>query len=114
MKKIINLIGLAVCLSSFLAVSADHQSECQSKITADQEAGIIHRMYVEPDGLHVVVDSASWSQSRYTTKLKMAVNAKCSVVEPDKRLVAVIFHDHRTNKVIGRYRYPDLKLNNTP
>ena len=110
MKKSIIFIGLAVCLSSFLAVGADRLAECQSKITAAQEAGIIHRMYVEPDGLHVVVDSASWSQSPYTTKLGMAVTAECSIVEPGERLVAVIFHDHRTNKVVGRYQYPDLKV----
>jgi len=92
------------------AASGDRKAECQSKYAIAKATRIIHRISVEPDGVHVVVDADVWSQSPYTTKLGLAVVVECSLVEPDERLIGILIHDHRTNKVVGRYRYPNLEV----
>ena len=89
---------------------ADRQAECERKILTAKEAGIIHRMWVKPEGMHVVVDSVTWSQSSYTTKLGIATTVECAIVNPGERLRAVILHDSRTNKVVGEYTHPNLDV----
>jgi len=109
MRQVLICMALAVCISP-LAASAEGQAECRHKITVAQNAGIIYWIYVKPDGVQVVVDVDTWSQSSYTTKLGLAATVECAMVNPGERLSAVVLRSHRTNKVVGRYRYPKLEV----
>lgn len=108
--KVILMCGMIAISMSPLPANAGSQAECEAKIKGAQEADIIRRLYVETDGVHVVVDADVWADSEFTTKLGIAATVECAFVDPGERLSAVLLHDHRTNKVVGRYRYPELKV----
>ena len=110
MKTLIAALLSVVFVLPASVSAATRLEVCEQKLSIAQQNGIIHRMSVEKDGVHVVVDSGVWEQSPYTTKLGIAAVVECAIAGPENRLVGVIFRDSRTNKVVGRYRYPELKV----
>lgn len=109
MKKLFAAITLILCAHS-TTIYAGQQSECEAKVKMAQAAKIIRGLSVRRDGVHVVVDADVWKESTYNTKLGLAANVECAIVNPGERLTGIVLHDHRTNKVVGRYRYPRLTV----
>jgi len=91
-------------------MAGSEMEACENTLSVAQKNGIINGMSAKSDGIHVVVDSAVWKQSPYTTKMGIASVVECAIAGPGKRLSGVIFRDSRTNKVVGRYRYPNLDV----
>lgn len=63
------------------------------------------------DGTPTVrVDEDVWNQIDYTVKLGMAATFECAVVDPGESLTKANFVSHRTNKVLGEWRYGKLEV----
>lgn len=107
-KVCIELLSVICLLLLSFGSVAETQQECEAKIVAAQGAGIILDMSAKAGGIHVMVNVDTWESMPFSAKLNMASIIECAIVDKGERLSALIFRDHRANKVIGRYRYPDL------
>lgn len=100
--------ALAFALAAASSANAETREECQATVELAQREGIVRSLAASADGIEVVVDADAWGAMEFTTRLGMGSTIECAIVDEGERLRAVLFRDHRTNRVLGRYSLGEL------
>lgn len=98
---------LAACVSS---ASAETREQCQGTVELAQREGIVRSLAASAEGIEAVVDADAWGGMDFTARLGMGATIECAIVDEGERLRAVLFRDHRTNRVLGRYALGKLTV----
>jgi hypothetical protein len=91
------------------AASDVSQAECERRILAAEEAGIVVGYRVDATGAHVVVDESTWNEMPYTTKVGLTFNLECALIGPELSWTVYV-HSDKTNKKLGKYSLNRLEV----
>ena len=87
---------------------AEPQQECRERWEAGEERGVTHGTALYEGALTVLVDEAAWNAMDRDAKIGMVETLECAFAGPEGTLMRADFRDHRTDEVLGEWRYGDL------
>jgi hypothetical protein len=91
------------------ATSADEvaraKAECTERWLKAEAAGIVYGWRTQDGVPAITVDEGTWNTISYEVKLGMTETIICAAVGPDRMIDALDFRSHRTNRVVGEWRW---------
>lgn len=101
---------VAVGASTLMSIPTGAQQDprraeaCTATLAALAKAEIIYDLGVEPAGIRVVVDGATWASLDFQAKTRMVQLVVCTITGGDASKTGIVnVFDHLNNHVVGRY-----------